>query len=418
MVDVGRCPYGETLVGGGGNGDGPRSRGVRVRRLGLPESSGASSNPETAAKIEQIVRDLKLSKHLKSVIVRVTDDGDEVITKAFGESQTGVPATPDMHFRNGSVAIAYVAAVLLQLVDEDKVSLDDAIGRWVPQIPHADEVTLGQLATMTSGYQDYVLGNDAFETTELTNPFKAWTTDEMLSYAVDKPLLYKPGTNWNYAHTNYVILGLALEKITGKPVEDLLSERISKPLGLDNTVSDLTATIPEPALHAYSSERRGILNLPPDTPFYEETTGWNPSWSITHGAIQTSNIYDVEATGRKLFAGETLSKESYETMTSTRLRGVARPVPGCATCMEMNERYTYGMGVVLTGDWIVQNPLFNGYAAVVGYLPQEKVSIAVAVTYEPEAFGPDGSYDNGGNPIFSRIAALMAPDHAPPIPRD
>lgn len=385
---------------------------------GSPESSGASSNPETAAKIEQIVRDLKLSKHLKSVIVRVTDDGDEVITKAFGESQTGVPATPDMHFRNGSVAIAYVAAVLLQLVDEDKVSLDDAIGRWVPQIPHADEVTLGQLATMTSGYQDYVLGNDAFETTELTNPFKAWTTDEMLSYAVDKPLLYKPGTNWNYAHTNYVILGLALEKITGKPVEDLLSERISKPLGLDNTVSDLTATIPEPALHAYSSERRGILNLPPDTPFYEETTGWNPSWSITHGAIQTSNIYDVEATGRKLFAGETLSKDSYETMTSTRLRGVARPVPGCATCMEMNERYTYGMGVVLTGDWIVQNPLFNGYAAVVGYLPQEKVSIAVAVTYEPEAFGPDGSYDNGGNPIFSRIAALMAPDHAPPIPRD
>lgn len=61
----------------------------------------------------------------------------------------------------------------------------------------------------------------------------------------------------------------------------------------------------------------------------------------------------------------------------------------------MNERYTYGLGVVLSGDWIVQNPLFNGYAAVVGYPPQEKVSIAVAVTSEPEAFGPDGSYDNG-----------------------
>ena len=385
---------------------------------GPAESSGASSAPEKAAAIERIVEELKASKHLKAVIVRVTDDGDEVITKAYGESQTGVPATPDMHFRNGAVAIAYVAAVLLQLVDEDKVSLDDTIGKWVPQISHADEVTLGQLATMTSGYQDYVLGNDAFETTELTNPFKAWTTDEMLSYAVDKPLLYRPGTNWNYAHTNYVILGLALEKITGEPVEELLRERISKPLGLENTVSALTATIPEPALHAYSSERRGFLNLPPDTPFYEETTGWNPSWSITHGAIQTSNIYDVEATGRKLFAGETLSKESYETMTSTRLRGVARPLYGCATCLEMSERYTYGMGVVLTGDWIVQNPLFNGYAAVVGYLPEEKVSIAVAVTYEAEAFGPDGSYDNGGNPIFSRIAALMAPDHAPPIPRN
>ncbi|SDU47625.1 serine hydrolase domain-containing protein [Gordonia westfalica] len=381
-------------------------------------TSKASSDPQKAAAIEKIVEDLMASKYLKSVIVRVTEDGDEVITKAFGESQTGIPATADMSFRNGSVAIAYVAAVLLQLVDEGTVALDDMIGKWVPEIPHSGEVTLGQLATMTSGYQDYVLGNDAFETVELTDPFKAWTTDEMLSYAVDKPLLYKPGTNWNYAHTNYVILGLALEKITGKPVEELLRERISEPLGLRNTVSNLTATIPEPALHAYSPERRGILNLPPATPFYEETTGWNPSWSITHGAIQTSNIYDVEATGRKLFAGETLSKESYETMTSTRLRGVARPLPGCTTCVEMSERYTYGMGVVLTGDWIVQNPLFNGYAAVVGYLPGEKVSIAVAVTYKAEAFGPAGAYDNSGNPIFARIGALMAPDHAPPIPRD
>ncbi|KAF0969051.1 serine hydrolase domain-containing protein [Gordonia sp. YY1] len=381
-------------------------------------SSATSSDPARAAAIERIIGDLKASQHLKAVIVRVTADGDEVITKAFGESQTGIPATPDMHFRNGAVAISYVAAVLLQLVDEGTVSLDDTIGRWVPDIPHADEVTLGQLATMTSGYQDYVLGNEAFETTELNNPFKAWTTDEMLSYALDKPLLYRPGTNWNYAHTNYVILGLALEKITGESVEAMLRERISEPLGLKNTVSDLTATIPQPALHAFSSERRGILKLPPAAPFYEETTGWNPSWSITHGAIQTSNIYDVEATGRTLFAGETLSEESYRTMTSTRLRGIARPQPGCATCREMNERYTYGMGVVLTGDWIVQNPLFNGYAAVVGYLPQEKVSIAVAVTYLPEAFGPDGSYTNAGNPIFSRIAALMSPEHAPPIPRE
>ena len=162
-------------------------------------SSASSSNPQQAAQIEQIVEGLMESQHLKSVIVRVTDDGQEVTTKAFGESQTGVPATADMHFRNGSVAIAHVAAVLLQLVDEKAVALDDIIATWGPQIPNSDRVPLRQLATMTSGYQDYVLGNDAFEIEELTNPFKAWTTDEMLSYAVNKPLLYAPGTNWNYA---------------------------------------------------------------------------------------------------------------------------------------------------------------------------------------------------------------------------
>ncbi|MUL80826.1 beta-lactamase family protein [Mycobacterium sp. CBMA247] len=380
--------------------------------------STASSDPLKAAQIERIVEDVMAAKHLKAVIVRVTVDGEEVITKAFGESMTGVPATTEMHFRNGAVAISYVAAVLLQLVDEKKVSLDDTIAQWAPDIPHSDKVTLRQLATMTSGYQDYVLGNDAFETEELNNPFKAWTTDEMLSYAVDKPLLYEPGTNWNYAHTNYVILGRVLEKVTGKSVADLVKERISDPLGLSNTTSDLTAVIPEPALHAYSSERRGILKLPPSTPFYEEATGWNPSWTITHGAVQTSNIYDVEATARKLYAGETLSTESYATMVSTRLRGQTRPQPGCATCATMNEQYTYGVGVLITGDWIAQNPLFNGYAAVTAYLPSQKIAIAVAVTYKPEAFGPDGSYANAGNPIFARIGALMAPDDAPPIPQD
>ncbi|MFT4394714.1 hypothetical protein ACLTEW_07260 [Gordonia lacunae] len=84
----------------------------------------------------------------------------------------------------------------------------------------------------------------------------------------------------------------------------------------------------------------------------------------------------------------------------------------------MSDRYTYGMGVVLTGDWVVQNPLFNGYSAVAGHLPSEKIAIAVSVTYDPEAFGPDGSCDNGGNPIFAQIGALMAPDAAPPIPRN
>ncbi|UVF79627.1 beta-lactamase family protein [Gordonia mangrovi] len=381
-------------------------------------SSVASADPAKADEIVRIVEDVMANKHLNAAIVRVTVDGREVITQAFGESMTGVPATTDMHFRNGAVAISYVAAVLLQLVDEGAVALDDTIEAWVPQIPNSDKVTLGQLATMTSGYQDYILGNDAFNDAEYANPFRAWTTDELLAFAVDKPLYYEPGTNWNYAHTNYVILGLALEEITGTSVAELIDERILEPLELTNTQADLTATIPEPTLHAFTSERREFFDIAPTAPFYEESTYWNPSWTITHGAIQTSNIYDVEATASKLFAGQTLSPESHQAMVSTRLRGQTSALPGCPTCRPMNEQYTYGMGVAIAGDWILQNPLFSGYAAVTGYLPSQKVAIAVAVTYLPEAFGPDGSYDNGGNTIFSRVGALMAPEDAPPLPRD
>ncbi|MDY6810122.1 MAG: serine hydrolase domain-containing protein, partial [Actinomycetota bacterium] len=153
-------------------------------------SSVASADPAKADEIVRIVEDVMANKHLNAAIVRVTVDGREVITQAFGESMTAVPATTDMHFRNGAVAISYVAAVLLQLVDEGAVALDDTIDAWVPQIPNSDKVTLGQLATMTSGYQDYVLGNDAFNDAENANPFRAWTTDELLAFAVDKPLYY------------------------------------------------------------------------------------------------------------------------------------------------------------------------------------------------------------------------------------
>ena len=131
----------------------------------------------------RIVRDTMAQAHLKAVIVRVTVDGKEVVTQAVGESMTGVPATTGMHFRNGAVAISYVSTLLLKLVDEKKVSLDDKLSKWLPEIPHADRVTLRQLAQMTSGYVDYVIGNTAMNDALYANPFRRWTVHDMLSYA-------------------------------------------------------------------------------------------------------------------------------------------------------------------------------------------------------------------------------------------
>ena len=112
-------------------------------------------------------------------------DGKEVVTEAVGESMTGVPATTGMHFRNGAVAISYVSTLLLKLVDEHKVSLDDKLSKWLPEVPHADRVTLGQLAQMTSGYGDYVIGNTELNDALYADPFRRWTAHELLQYAVD-----------------------------------------------------------------------------------------------------------------------------------------------------------------------------------------------------------------------------------------
>ena len=364
----------------------------------------------------EIVRDTTSQAHLKAVIVRVTVDGREVVTQAVGESMTGVPATTGMHFRNGAVAISYVSTLLLRLVDEDKLSLDDKLSKWLPEVPNADRVTLGQLAQMTSGYRDYVLGNADFDAATYANPFRRWTTHELLNFATSQPLLYAPGTNWNYAHTNYVLLGLALEKATGENMTKLVSDKVLRPLGLTSTVSSLTAEIPSPVLHAFSSERRQVLQIPSGTPFYEETTYWDPSWTITHGAIQTSNIYDLEATAVGIGSGKLLTPDSYKKMVSTELRGKTRAQPGCATCFAQDDGYTYGLGIVISGNWLLQNPMFAGYAAVEAYLPAQKIAIAVAVTYAPKAFDDQGNYKNEAEALFRRIGAELAPDDAPPTP--
>lgn len=380
------------------------------------DTSPPGTDSSKADAVMRIVREAMRQDHLKAVIVRVTVDGNEVVTDAVGDSMTGVPATPAMHFRNGAVAISYVSTLLLKLVEENRVGLDDKLSTWLPEVPHSDQVTLRQLAQMTSGYVDYVIGNTAMNDALFADPFRAWTTHDLLKYATSQPLLYKPGTNWNYAHTNYVLLGMALEKATGEKMANLLSDKVLGPLGLTNTVASLSAEIPSPVLHAFTSERRQALGIPAATPFYEESTFWNPSWTITHGAIQTSNIYDLEATAVGIGSGRLLRRESYDQMVSTELRGKTRAQPGCTTCMEMTEGYTYGLGIVISGNWLMQNPMFAGYAAAEAYLPSQKIAIAVATTFAPEAFNEQGDYSNAAEELFRKIGAEMAPDDAPPMP--
>ncbi len=379
-------------------------------------SQADSADRSKADAVMRVVHNFMTQAHLKAAIVRVTVDGKEVVTQAVGDSMTGVPATTDMHFRNGAVAISYVSTLLLKLVDEKKLSLDDRLSKWLPDFPNAGRVTLGQLAQMTAGYPDYVIGNDQFDNQIYANPFQQTTTQDILAQISGRPLLYDPGTNWNYAHTDYVLLGLALEKATGQDMPTLLGNEVLGPLGLKSTTNSDTPEIPWPVLHTFSSERRKALKIPAGTPFYEESTYWNPSWTITHGAIQTTNIYDLEATAVGVGSGKLLSADSYKKMVSTALRGKTHAQPGCPTCFDQNEGYTYGLGIITSGDWLMQNPLFSGCAGVEAYLPAQKIAIAVAVTYAPEAFDDQGNYSNQADILFRKIGAVVAPKAAPPMP--
>jgi hypothetical protein len=186
---------------------------------------------------------------------------------------------------------------------------------------------------------------------------------------------------------------------------------------LRNTGDPGTPAIPEPVLHAYTSERRYQLGIPDGTPFLEDSTFWNPSWTLAKGAIEYTNIYDLNTTAIGIGTGKLLSRSSYQAMTSKNLIGKTTTLPGCTTCFPQSPPYTYGLGLISSGNWLLQNPLFAGQGGAFAYLPSKKIAIAVVATFKPAAFTSPTSPTNGGDLLWRKIAAvLVSRADAPQLP--
>ncbi|MER6450078.1 serine hydrolase domain-containing protein [Streptomyces venezuelae] len=365
-----------------------------------PAPCAASPEPKggEAKRILDIAKAAQKELDLNAVVLRVTRDGREVVTVALGESMTGVPATADMHFRAGSVAIVYMGIAMLQLVEDGKAALDDPISRWLPDAPHADEITLRMLGASTSGLRDYV-PDPKFVAALYADPFRQWTPAELVGISAAHPLLYEPGTSWSYSHANFVLLGQALEKISGMPLATLLEQQITGPTGLDNTRNSFTPQIQEPVLHSFDAERGT----------YEESTYWNPSWTTAPGAVLNTHICDLARSAEAVGTGELLSPQSFKVQLDPGTVGLGGNTPGCAPrdCFRQLPDRHFGYGVIVQNGWIQSNPSFAGYAAIQAYLPSEHLAIAVSTTVGPKAPG-----NNTAQTIAARIAAVLAPDNS------
>lgn len=376
-----------------------------------PPASAATKQ----ARIDAVVRNAIAHHGIRAVILQITVGGKTLMTKAYGYSMTGVPATTKMHFRNGAVAISYMSTLLLRLVDQHKVKLSDKVSKWLPNLRDGNRVTLGMLAGMSAGYHDFEL-DKRLSTALYSNPFGNISTQFQLHLALSRPQQFTPGTNWSYAHSDYVILGLALRKITGLPLNVALRKWVLGPLRLRNTVASQTPAIPSPVLHAYSSERRSFLGIPANKPFMEDSTFWNPSWTLADGAVETTDVADLTRTAIGIGSGRLLTRSSYRMQINPRI-GFGHKQKGCERCAKLTRVYGYGLGVVRNGGWILQNPLFAGYAAIESYLPSQRVSIALAVTFKPSAYNSDGNpsgYWTTG--LYGSIGKILAPSSPPLFP--
>jgi CubicO group peptidase (beta-lactamase class C family) len=351
-----------------------------------------SDNPVAA--IRAMVADVMAEQQLKAVLLGIRVGDADIVSLAFGESMSGVPARTDMQSRIGAISIAYMGYLLLRLVDLGVASLDDPVGTWLPELPNAGQVTLRMLINGTSGYPDYVT-YEPFIEAFYADVFRTWTPEELIKLAFEQPLRFAPGQGWSYAHTNFVILGLALERATNQPFGDLMRWFVLRPLGLDRTHNPDTPAMTEPVLHAYTPERSLFYGL--EQRINEASTFWNPSWTLARGAIMTSTMADVLTAARAIGIGEGLSAASFHAMLAPETAGFA---PWSA------DTY-YGLGVIFTNGWLMQNPLFHGYSGLMAYLPERDLSVAIFAT-KTACGDPD---TNGASAIFRRLTERFTPDH-------
>lgn len=362
-------------------------------RIDCVDTSETSLDPRVD-EILAVVSDTMAELDLAAVTLSIQRGGDDVVTAALGETVDGVPATPDMHFWNGAIVFSYLGTVMLQLADEGVLDIDEPMARFLPEPPQASRISPRMLMASMSGYTDYV-ANDAFIDQLYADPFRAFTQDELESYVFEQPLRFEPGTNVGYSHLNFRLAGELIEAATGRPLEDVLYERIVEPLGLADTSILSDANVPAPRLFTFTDERGT----------YEDSSLWSAAWGVPDGAAMVTTVCDVVAANAVIASGELLSEESYERFLAPGTLSVGRRTDECPTCIPMTDELNFGMGVTNAGDWIIQTPLFTGIAGVQAYLPSEGLSVAIASTF---AEGGDVGV-NGSTAILRNLVPVLAP---------
>jgi D-alanyl-D-alanine carboxypeptidase len=187
----------------------------------------------TVVKMDEIAAKALTDSGSPSVSIAVVQGGKIVYEKAYGQArlEPATDAKSEMRYSIGSVSKQFLAAAILLLVQDGKVSLSDRVSRYLPDLTRANEVSIRQLLSHTSGYQDYY-------PQDYVAPFmeKPVTAERILNQWAKKPLDFDPGTRWQYSNTNYAIAGRIVERVTGGPFFSFLAKRILQPLGMTSAI--------------------------------------------------------------------------------------------------------------------------------------------------------------------------------------
>ncbi len=192
------------------------------------------------ADIDKAATDVLESTGAPSASIAVVRDGTIAYVRAYGLATLEPPiaAKPEMRYSIGSISKQFTAAAILLLAEDRKLSLDDKVGRWLPGLTRANDVSIRQVLSMTSGYQDFWPQDYV-----MPGMMEPATAQKILDGWAKIPLDFEPGTKWQYSNTNYVVAGVIVERASGMPLVEFLRRHVFTPLGITSVVDSDAAAL-------------------------------------------------------------------------------------------------------------------------------------------------------------------------------
>lgn len=290
----------------------------------------------------------------------------------FSDRDSKTPMKPNDRMLAGSVGKTFAAATALQLIKEGKIGLDDKIekylGRepWFSRLPNAKDITVRQLMNHTSGLVRYEF-KEQFTKDLTANPGKVWKPAELVAYLLDEKPPFEAGKGWDYSDTNYIVLGMIIEKVTGRKFYDEAGRRLIKPLKLTDTIPQDGPTL-KGVVQGYAGPNNPFGGT--DQMIASGKFAINPQFEWTGGGY-ASTAHDLARWAKMIYEGKAFSTD----LLPQVVEGVAAPMLG--------RESKYGLGVIIrnttAGTSYGHSGFFPGYLTDMMYFREHKVAVAVQV---------------------------------------
>ena len=333
-------------------------------------------SPELRTKIDKLANDALTKSGVPSASIAIVRDGKIVYLNAYGDArlEPKVPAAPTMRYSIGSISKQFTASAMLLLQEEGKLSLDDKVSKFIPDLTRANEVSIRQLLSHTSGYQDY--WPQDYVMPMMLHPV---TAAKIMDQWARKPLDFDPGTKWQYSNTNYVIAGAIIEKASGKPLLQFLREKIFVPLGMKSVANIDEQKLGDTDPAGYLRYALGPLRAAP-----KEGPGW------------------LFAAGELAMTAEDLAKWNISIMDQKLLRPASYLELEREVQLKNGLGTRYGLGVSLNMEGghraVSHGGEVSGFTAESVVFPDERISV-VALTNQ-DAASASGDIAHGIVPLL------------------